>query len=89
MSHRKDLTRDYISKAPAEKKEIYEVLADNYFLLQTLKYFLRTRILAMLAAHTFTTTDYNPFRDYAALEAEYLKGAILPTVPELGAWLRR
>jgi hypothetical protein len=59
------------------------------FCCRTLKYFLRTRILAMLAAHTFATTDYNPFRDYAALEAECLKGAILPTVPELGTSLRR
>ena len=59
------------------------------FLLQTLKYFLRHEYLAMMAAHTFTTTDYNPFRDYAVLEAEYLKGTISPTVPELGTPLGR
>ncbi len=83
------LTLDYVSQATAEKKEIYEFLADNYFLLQSLKYFLRHEYLAMLAAHTFITTDYNPFRDYAELEAEYLKGAISPTLPELGTPLGR
>jgi hypothetical protein len=41
----------------------------------------------MMAAHTFTVTDYNPF--LAALEAEYLKGAISPTEPELGTPLGR
>jgi hypothetical protein len=81
---KRPVTLDYVSQAPAEKKEIYDFLADNYFLLQSLKYFLRHEYLAMLAAHTFTTTDYNPFRDYVALEAEYLKGAVSPTVPELG-----
>jgi hypothetical protein len=86
---KRPLSLDYISQAPAEKKEIYDFLADNYFLLQTLKYFLRHEYLAMLAAHTFTTTDYNPFRDYAALEAEYLKGAVSTTVPELGTPLGR
>jgi hypothetical protein len=86
---KRPLTLDYMSQAPAEKKEIYDFLSDNYFLLQTLKYFLRHEYLAMLAAHTFTTTDYNPFRDYAALEGEYLKGAVSPTVPELGTPLGR
>ena len=81
---KRPLTLDYKSTATAEKKEIYDFLLDNYFLLQALKYFLRHEYLAMLAAHTFTTTDYNPFRDYAALEAEYLKGATSPTLPELG-----
>ena len=81
---KRPLTLDYLSQAAAEKKEIYDFLSDNYFLLQSLKYFLRHEYLAMLAAHTFMTTEYNPFRDYAALEAEYLKGAISPTVPELG-----
>jgi hypothetical protein len=81
---KRPVTLDYVSQAPAEKKEIYDFLADNYFLLQSLKYFLRHEYLAMLAAHTFTTTDYNPFRDYVALESEYLNGAVSPTVPELG-----
>jgi len=81
---KRPLTLDYKSEAVAEKKEIYEFLADNYFLLQSLKYFLRHEYLAMLAAHTFTLTDYNPFRDYATLEAQYLRGAISTSVPELG-----
>jgi hypothetical protein len=78
------LTLDYMTLEPAEKKKIYDFLEDNYFLLQALKYFLRHEYLAMLAANTFTSTDYNPFRDYAALEAEYLKDGLLPTVTELG-----
>jgi hypothetical protein len=86
---KRPLTLDYFSQVPAEKKEIYDFLADNYFLLQTLKYFLRHEYLTMLAAHTFASTDYNPFRDYAALEEEYLKGALSPTVPELGTPLGR
>lgn len=86
---RRPLTLDYKTLAAAEKKEIYDFLTANYFLLQALKFFLRHEYLAMLAAHTFTSTDYNPFRDYAALEAEYLKGALMPTLPELGTPLGR
>ena len=81
---KRPLTLDYKTLAPAEKKEIYDFLSDNYFLLQALKYFLRHEYLAMLAAHTFMSTDYNPFRDYVAIEAEYLKGALSPNLPELG-----
>jgi hypothetical protein len=81
---KRPLTLDYVSQAPAEKKEIYAFLDDNYFLLQALKYFLRHEYLAMLAAHTFMSTDYNPFRDYATIEAEYLKGSVSDTLPELG-----
>lgn len=83
------LTLDYISQAAAEKKEIYDFLTGNYFLLQSLKYFLRHEYLAMLAAHTFMNADYNPFRDYAALEAEYLKDSASSTLPELGTPLGR
>jgi hypothetical protein len=86
---KRPLTLDYFSEAIADRKAIYDFLTANYFLLQTLKYFLRHEYLARMAAHTFTTTDYNPFRDYAALEAEYLKGAISTTVPELGTPLGR
>ncbi|MFZ0955447.1 MAG: hypothetical protein WAN60_03830 [Candidatus Sulfotelmatobacter sp.] len=86
---KRPLTLDYKTQAPAEKKEIYDFLTDNYFLLQALKYFLRHEYLAMLAAHTFTNTEYNPFRDYAALEAEYLKGSVSPNLPELGTPLGR
>jgi hypothetical protein len=52
-------------------------------MLQTLKFFMRHEYMAMLAAHSFAT-DYNPFRDYAALEAEFLKGTSLRELPELG-----
>lgn len=86
---KRPLTLDYKTQEPAEKKEIYDFLTGNYFLLQALKYFLRHEYLAMLAAHTFTNTDYNPFRDYAALEAEYLKGSVSPDLPELGTPLGR
>jgi hypothetical protein len=81
------LTLDYISQAPAEKKQIYDFLTGNYFLLQSLKYFLRHEYLAMLAAHTFMNTDYNPFREYATLEAGYLKDSGSTALPELGTAL--
>lgn len=87
---RRPLTLDYKSTAEAEKKEIYDFLIRNFFLLQTLKYFLHHEYLAMLAAHTFTNTDYNPFRDYAALEAEYHKdsSSLSSPLPELGTPLQ-
>jgi len=74
---------DYKWSSDATKKEIYDFLLDNFFALEALKYFLRHEYLAMLAAHSLST-DYNPFRDYKMLEAEYLKDDPTTTVPELG-----
>jgi hypothetical protein len=44
-----------------------------------LNYFSRHEYLAIMAAHTFKTTEYNPFRDFATLEAASLKTR--PLVP--------
>jgi hypothetical protein len=41
---KRPLTLDYISQAPAEKKEIYDFLADNYFPAADPEVFLATRI---------------------------------------------
>jgi len=86
---KRPLTLDYMTQAPTEKKGIYDFLSNNYFLLQALKYFLRHEYLAMLAAHTFMSTEYNPFRDYEAIETEYVKGAFSSDLPELSVPLGR
>lgn len=81
------LTLDYQWDEDADKDTIYDFLVGNLEILQTLKYFLRHEYLAMLAAHSFSA-NYNPFRDYAALEARYLSGDnSLSTIPELGTIL--
>ena len=82
------VTLDYKWQSVSTKEEIYDFLVDNVDALEALKYFLRHEYLAMLAAHTLTTADYNPFRDYGVLEARFLKDMSLPTLPELGTVLR-
>ena len=84
---RRKLEMDYSYNKVADKEEIYDFLTDNSDMLQTLKYFLHHEYLAMLAAHSFAT-DYNPFRDYAALEAKYLEGSEMRELPELGTVLK-
>jgi hypothetical protein len=86
QSHR-PLTMDYQWAWVSDKKTIYDFLLENSDMLQTLKYFMRHEYLAMLAAHSFAT-DYNPFRDYAALEAKFLEGTSLRELPELGTVLK-
>ena len=86
QSHR-PLTLDYKWAWVSDKKTIYDFLLENTEMLQTLKYFMRHEYLAMLAAHSFAT-DYNPFRDYPALEAKYLEGSSLRELPELGTMLK-
>jgi hypothetical protein len=83
----RDLTLDYKWQSVASKEETYNFLVENVEMLMTLKLFLRHEYLAMLVAHTFMNTEYNPFRDYPALEAKYLKDDSLPTLPELGTML--
>jgi hypothetical protein len=61
------------------KEETYKVLVGNERLMWILNYFLRHEYLATMAAHTFKTTEYNPFRDFATLEAASLKTR--PLVP--------
>jgi hypothetical protein len=80
------LTMDYRWAVVSEKKAIYDFLQENTEMLQTLKFFMHHEYLAMLAAHSLTT-DYNPFRDYAVLEAENLEGSSLRELPELGTML--
>ena len=80
------LTMDYAWARVSDKKTIYEFLLENTEMLQTLKFFMRHEYLAMLAAHSFAT-DYNPFRDYAVLEAKFLQGSSLRELPELGTVL--
>ncbi len=82
------LTMDYKWDSVLDKSAIYDFLADNPEMLQALKMFLRHEYLAMLAAHSFATA-YNPFRDYATLEAEFLKDTSLSTLPELGGAVGR
>jgi hypothetical protein len=79
------LTLDYYDSSVALKDEIYEYLQDHVDRLEAVKYFLRHEYLAMLAAHTFTAVDCNPFRDYAMLEAKLLKDFEIDALPELGA----
>jgi len=81
------LTMDYTWAWVSDKKAIYDFLLDNSEMLQTLKFLMRHEYMAMLAAHSFAT-DYNPFRDYAALETEFLKGTSLRALPELGTVLK-
>ena len=73
---------DYEWGYVASKEEIYDFLASNAEMLMAIKSLLRHEYLAMLAAHSFTI-PYNPFRDYKELEAEFLKGGDLKTLPEL------
>jgi hypothetical protein len=61
------------------KEETYKVLVGNERLMWILNYFSRHEYLAIMAAHTFKTTEYNPFRDFATLEAASLKTR--PLVP--------
>jgi len=61
------------------KEETYKVLVGNERLMWILNYFSRHEYLAIMAAHAFKTTDYNPFRDFATLEATSLKTR--PLVP--------
>ena len=82
------LTLDYYDASPTRKDEIYDFLVNHVDRLEALKYFLRHEYLAMLAAHSFAA-DYNPFRDYAALEAKNLEGGSLRELPELGTQLGR
>jgi len=84
---KRPLTMDYKWAWVSDKKAIYDFLLENSEMLQTLKLFMRHEYLAMLAAHSFTT-DYNPFRDYAQLEAKFLEGTSLRALPELGTMLR-
>jgi hypothetical protein len=81
------LTTDYYppDNGTATKDEIYDFLLQHVDRMEALKYFLRHEYLAMLAAHTFTNTAYNPFRDYGTLEAKLLQGFSISTLPELGA----
>ncbi len=81
------LTLDYYDESVKSKDEIYDFLGNNVDRMEALKYFLRHEYLAMLAAHTFTNTDYNPFRDYGTLEAKFLKDMSLTALPELGTVL--
>ena len=80
---KRKLALDYAWQEVADKEKIYDFLTDNSDMLQTLKYFLHHEYLAMLAAHSFAT-DYNPFRDYAALETKYLEDSSTRELPELG-----
>jgi len=80
------LTLDYYDASAARKDEIYDFLQNHVDRLEALKYFLRHEYLAMLAAHSLSA-DYNPFRDYAMLEAKFLKDTSLQTLPELGTVL--
>ena len=86
QAHR-PLTMDCTWAWVSDKKTIYDFLQDNSEMLQALKMFLRHEYLAMLAAHSFAA-DYNPFRDYAMLEAKFLEGTSLRELPELGTVLR-
>ena len=82
------LTQDYTWAWVRDKNTIYDFLLDNGDMLMAMKYFLRHEYLAMLAAHTFINTEYNPFRDYRSLEAKFLEGSDLPELPELGTVLK-
>lgn len=70
---KRDLILDYKSSWGGYKKEdTYEVLVGNERLMWIVNYFARHEYLAITAAHTFKT-EYNPFRDFATLEATSLK----------------
>lgn len=66
------------------KEETYKVLVGNERLMWILNYFLHHEYLAIMAAHAFKTTEYNPFRDFATLEAASLKSRPLVPVSEQG-----
>lgn len=77
------LTLDYYDGSPARKDEIYDYLLSHVDRLEALKYFLRHEYLAMLAAHSLLSADYNSFRDYPMLEAKFLRENSLDALPEL------
>jgi hypothetical protein len=80
------LTLDYYYSLDHEspgKDEIYDFLLGRVDRLEALKYFLRHEYLAMLAAHSLLSADYNSFRDYPMLEAKFLKDNSLDALPEL------
>lgn len=73
LSHAKrPMTMDYYDHSIGTKDEIYNFLLGEDERMQALKYFMRHEYLAMLAAGSFTA-DYNPFRDFKKLEADYLQ----------------
>lgn len=80
LAHR-TLVLDYHWNSDATKKEIYDFLRENNRALGALKYFLRHEYMARLAAHCLSAA-YNPFRDYAMLEAEYVKEDTSPEFPQ-------
>jgi hypothetical protein len=80
------LTLDYYYHLDHEspgKDEIYDFLLGHVDRLEALKYFLRHEYLAILAAHSLLSADYNSFRDYPMLEAKFLKAVSVDTLPEL------
>jgi hypothetical protein len=78
------LLKDYRWDEVADKKTIYNFLMENFDLMGALKFFLQHEILAQLGADRFAT-DYNPFRDFRLLEAQWLKRKdALSVLPELG-----
>jgi hypothetical protein len=76
------MTLDYYDESPARKDQIYDFLLGHVDRLEAVKYFLRHEYLAMLAAHSLSA-DFNSFRDYPMLEAQFLKDHSLSTLPEL------
>jgi len=82
---KRPLKTDYRLGWVADKSEIYDFLLNNTDTLMALKFFLRHEYMAMLAAHSLSA-DYNPFRDYGMLEAEYRKDGS-SALPELGTIL--
>lgn len=54
------------------KSEIYDHFLDNAEFIMVLKHFLTHEYLAMLVANSLNA-DFNPFRDYSALETKLLK----------------
>lgn len=80
---KQSLCLDYKSSwDTSTKQETYKVLVGNERLMWILNYFLRHEYLAIMAAHVFKTTEYNPFRDFATLETASLKTRPLVPVSE-------
>lgn len=78
------LLKDYHWDEVSDKKTIYNFLLENFDLMGALKFFMHHETLALLGAHRFAT-DYNPFRDFRLLEAQWLKRKdALRVLPELG-----
>lgn len=78
------LLKDYHWDEVSDKKTIYNFLLENFDLMGALKFFLHHETLARLGANRFAT-DYNPFRDFRLLEAQWLKRKdALSVLPELG-----